>query len=102
MRRGYLQMVGAPCDCKVGPCLKAPTDPVVLGAEVAYGEWSICPHGATRSPMLRAALDIDNQTQISPLNLWPDSYSAGVVDCLVALRLERAFEQRRQAEEQRA
>lgn len=52
--------------------------------------------------MLKVALDIDNQTHISPLHQWPDSYSAGVVECLVALRLERAFEQRRQAEEQRA
>lgn len=44
------------------------------------------------------AATIDSQAQVSALCAWPDGYSAGVVDCVLALRLERAIEQARQAE----
>lgn len=88
-----------PCDCQRGPCTKPTATPVVLGGDLPHGHWSACPHGELRNPMLSAAVTLDAYASISPLAGWPDTYSAGVVDCLVALRMERAAEQRRQAEE---
>lgn len=70
-----------------------------MGPDVPNGVWSVCPHGALRDPMLAVAIEIDAQASISPLWQWPDAYSAGVVDCIIALREERAAEQRRQIEE---
>lgn len=50
--------------------------------------------------MLAAAVGVDNHAEISALSGWPDTYSAAVVDCIVALRMERAIERARQAEAQ--
>lgn len=98
MRQGYLRMIGAPCECTRGWCLHRPDQPLALGADLPIGQWSICPLGELRNPLLLATLDLDAYAQISPLHAWPDTYAAGVVDCLVALRLERTVEQRRQLE----
>lgn len=48
--------------------------------------------------MIAYASTLDALADISPLSAWPDGYGAGVVDCLLALRTERAIEQARQAE----
>lgn len=64
--------------------------PIFLGDPLPGGEWSLCPHGEMRHPMLSAAIEVDNHAHVSALAGWPDTYSAGVVQCLIALRLERA------------
>lgn len=63
---------------------------MALGTGLAFGVWSVCPRAIIRHPMLEAAAAIDAIADISPLSGWPDTYSAGVVDCLLALRQERA------------
>lgn len=63
---------------------------MAIGAGLPIGVWSLCPRALIRHPMLEAAAQLDAMADVSPLCLWPDTYSAGVVDCLLALRIERA------------
>lgn len=62
---------------------------MALGKDVAIGVWSVCPRAALRHPMLDAAAEVLENARISPLSGWPDTYSAGVVECVRALATER-------------
>ncbi len=79
------------CECESGPCTAAPSDPIALGAEVPIGEWATCPRALARHPMLAAAAQVDAIAEISPLAQWPDTWAAGVVQCLQALHAERRW-----------
>ena len=68
---------------------------VLEETDLPAGVWSVCPHGQLRHPMLTAALQLDELAQVSPLCQWPDGYSAGVVECVLALRREREIERER-------
>jgi hypothetical protein len=59
----------------------------------------VCPIGEARNPMLMAAIYIGQQAEISPLKGWPDEYSAGVVDALMAFRQARYEKQLRDQQE---
>lgn len=82
------------CDCTAGPCAR-PGESLMMGADLPAGVWSACPHGQLRHPMLTTALHLDELAQVSPLCQWPDGYSAGVVECVLALRREREIERER-------
>lgn len=94
-RRGLL-LAQLECTCTTGDCANAPPDPIFVGDGMPGGAWSACPAGQLRHPMLAIALGVDDLSAIAPLCAWPDTYSAGVVDCLRALHLERAIERERQ------
>ena len=68
-------------------------DLMALGKDVAIGVWSRCPRAMLRHPMLDAAAIVSDSARISPLWQWPDSYSAGVVECVKALAAEREIAQ---------
>lgn len=70
-----------------------------MGDDLPGGQWSLCPRGEWRHPLLGAAITIDNHAEISSLAGWPDTYSAGVVECLIALRIERRIDAARRAAE---
>lgn len=90
---------GLDCSCKSGPCINSPPEQATsLGDDVPRGKWSLCPRGEWRHPLQSWVIEIDNQSSVSPLAGWPDTYSAGVVDCLVALRIEREIDHARRAE----
>ena len=49
-------------------------------------EWSVCPYGLMTTPQWQAILTVDASAMVSPLEGWPSSWSAGMVDGLLALR----------------
>jgi hypothetical protein len=51
--------------------------------------------------MLMSAVYVSQQAEISPLRGWPDEYSAGVVDALMAFRQARADKHQRELDESR-
>tara|TARA_R110000868_G_scaffold94111_1_gene259947 strand:+ start:393 stop:620 length:228 start_codon:yes stop_codon:yes gene_type:complete len=63
-----------------GPCSNVP-DGAVFGAV-----WTVCPIGETRNPLWQAAVNATNLAQVSPLSGWPDTYSAGVCNAILALK----------------
>lgn len=74
----------APCDCTGDRCLTVPA------ARIHGRTWSRCPWPEVRSAWWSAVLRIDRLASISPLAGWPDQWSAGLADCILALRDARA------------
>lgn len=91
-----IKAFSAPCDCTGGICLEVPNGPV------RGHKWSRCPTGELRNPMWQAAVYYSHAAEISPLSGWPDSFSAGVVDAVMALRQARSEHEAQQARERAA
>lgn len=72
-----------PCDCEGFDCANTPQSPI-------FGnEWSCCPYPYLRSQHWATVCYLLACADVCPLAGWPESYSAGTVHALSALRRER-------------
>ncbi len=79
-----MTLLGNPCGCTSGPCDKPPRAPI-------FGQsWSRCVEGELRNPMWQLGVKTSHLAEIAPLAGWPDTYSKGIADAMLALRDARA------------
>jgi hypothetical protein len=80
------QWVESQCKCEqqAGPCDRAPDE------RIFKYKWGSCPYGELRHPMWLLAAERMHAAEISPLTGWPDTYSAGLFDAMMAFRNAKA------------
>lgn len=73
------------CHCDAGMCTKAPHTPIFNRS------WSVCPYQFLRSPAWSIVVWLARTSEVGPVDGWPFSISAWLVEAVHALRVERAL-----------